>query len=278
MKQIALRLTVIAAAFSFVLLAPMASVAAPIVGSVNTGGAGDATVTLTSLTFNCNSVYVPLTGSCTSALPSTSPSFGNFVVSSASGAFAGDVGGIIGSINNTIAPVNTPVTVSNWVQFVTPGPTPTNIVLDLNMVSAGVNGTAGCLAPTPAAGQLCTPAFPALVNPNNPQGLSPYNLENISASQSIASFAVSGTARNITTGDNSPFIGTFSSNFNQPFQQLLSQIAPSANQPLGGSISNSWSATFTAVPEPRSTALLLAGLFIFGLVGTKRVRRNFSER
>lgn len=283
MKQTAVRFLIVAAAVGAVLLLPTAR-AAPIVGSVDVSG-GDATVSLTTLSFQCNPTIALISGPCTipPALPGPSPSLGNFVVTNSTGGFSSEIGGFIGAINNTIAPVNTLLTgsggvpgpVANWVQFVTAPATPPNIALDLNFVAAGIDGPAGCTAVIPAAGQVCTPAFSALINPNNPLGLSPYNLQNISATQSSASFSVSGTARNIATGDTSPFIGTFSSQFNQPFQSLLSTIA--AGGTLTGSIHNSFSATFTAVPEPRSVAALLAALFALGMVGLKRFKGNFSE-
>ena len=250
------------AVFSVLLLSPVPSFATPISGQLGIGGSS-ADVAAVFLDFLCNPT---ITASCPS-------NYGNFLVTTPStGSFApyATDSGFIQSLNETSEPVNTTFSLPNFLIFNPAGTvTPPEIALDLSFIFLGTQGQAQCLA-APAAGQNCTPAIPSLVSPSNPLGLSPFNLQN-TPTGSEANFSVAGTARNLATGETSSFTGVISAEFNVPYQNYLPTIAS------GGSITNAYSATFTAttVPEPQTTALVLGGLLVLlGRVGMRRFNRS----
>ncbi len=146
--------------------------------------------------------------------------------------------------------------------------------LQINMIYAGIDGSAGCAAP-PSAGpppQVCTPPLPG-------GAVSPFNLENNPPQNNItstASFAFSGNLGGATTDT---WFANFTSQFNVPFQTVLAQLGPGGS----GSVTNAYSATFTvaapnATPETSSLSMLALGLGLVllarfsGLVS--RIRRH----
>lgn len=238
------------------------SLAVPVSGSFSIGGSS-AEVGATFLNFICNAA---LTVSCPAAT-------GNFVVSPpVSGSFLGPPSylgdtGFIRSINMGIAPINQPILVPNFVTFNPAGTVlPPDIRLDLTFIFLGVGGQAQCAA-APAAGQTCTPTVPALVTAANPLGLSPFTLANLQVG-STASFSIAGTATRISTGEVSNFTGVFTAQFSEFYQQNLAVFA------AGGTVENSYSATFQAtpvtVPETASLTMLVGGLLLVaGIVRRK---------
>jgi len=207
---------------------------------------GDATVGATFLNFLCT-VTVAGAQPCPAG-------YGNFITSPTSnGSFTPYIGdpGFIQSINQIAEPLNTNFLASNFLTFSgLAGATvlPPDIALDLRFINLGTQGQAACSTnPALAApGQNCTPVISALVTAANPLGLSPFNLQN-TATGSTASFAVSGTARRISTNEASPFGGLFTAQFtsspgtaNGSYQAILSQLASN------GAISTTYSASFTA--------------------------------
>ena len=238
-----------------ILLIPTAVFATPVSGTFDIGGS-NATVTALTLSFFCNPA---LTGA---PCPAPVPDNGNFTVVSGSGDFSSlaGQGGYIENLNNTIAPPGPAFSpaLMGWITFAGGA----DIQLNLNQVFEGVSGSGACGA-SPAPGQICTPVIPGL-------GTSPYNLQNLGGGGSSASFAVGGMTERISTGEMSPFVGTFTANFNVPYQTLLAEIAS------GGSITNSYSATFnvTTVPEPATSALIIGGLLMGLGLGSKRLRRR----
>ncbi|HET9216373.1 MAG TPA: hypothetical protein VFR18_05315 [Terriglobia bacterium] len=246
------RLMIALLAGVFALATP--SLAIPVSGSLSIGGSS-AEVGATFLNFVCNNA---LTASCPAG-------YGNFVVSApVSGSFVpynGDTG-FIRNLSQATAPINQTFSLPNFVIFDPAGTVvPPDIALDLTFIFTGVGGQAQCgLAPAP--GQTCTPAgIPGLITASNPLGLSPFTLANTQVGSS-ATFSVAGTARRISTGEVSTFTGVFTAQFNEFFQEYLGTIAS------GGTITNSYSATFEAtlipIPEATSITLLVGGLLLIG--------------
>ena len=236
------------------------SLAIPVSGNFAIGGSS-ADVGATFLTFVCNS----LTGG---VCPAAS---GNFLVTPpANGSFAPYLGdtGFIRNLNQGIAPINQTFSLPNFITFNPAGTViPPDIALDLTFIFTGLGNPAACAA-APAPGQVCTPAIPALVTAANPLGLSPFTLSN-TQNGSSATFSVMGTARRISTGELSNFDGIFTAQFTQFYQEYLPTIA------AGGTVTNSYSATFEAtaqpVPEASSITMLIGGLLLVGGIVRRRI-------
>lgn len=222
--------------------------ATPIVGTVNTTGV--AAVNLTSINFlsgtfvpNLFLVSVPVSGSFTGLAGTT-----------------GTINNLTNNLTNTgPQPVGVPFSDPAWMVFTSASPV---IDFDLTFIAPGVDGTAGCNKVTPLAGDTCTPF-----------SFSPFNLQNLGSGTTITgtsvAFSVAGNARNVSTGELSPFTGSFST---QITGQNIEQILATIN--AGGTITNSYSANFvvSAVPEPGTISLLGAGLIGLGLLQRRRVR------
>jgi hypothetical protein len=236
------------------------SLAIPVSGSFSIGGSS-AEVGATFLNFVCN----PALGL---ACPTGS---GNFVVTPpVTGSFAPYLGdtGLIKSLTQATAPVAETFNLPNFITFNPAGTViPPDIVLDLTFIFTGLGSQAACGAPA-APGQVCTPAIPALVSAANPLGLSPFTLINTQTGSS-ATFSVAGIARRLSTGEVSTFTGVFTAQFNEFYQEYLPIIA------TGGTITNSYSATFeavtTPVPEATSITMLVGGLLLVGGIIRRRL-------
>jgi hypothetical protein len=122
-----------------------------------------------------------------------------------------------------------------------------NISFTLQVLLGGVDGSAGCsLAPAP--GQICSPS------------LSPFNLSNSAGGTSTATFVVTGLEVDTLTATSTPFTGVVTAQFTEPYQTLLSTIASN------GTVSTSYSATFTtAAPEPSSMLTAAGGALLIGV-------------
>ena len=270
-----MKIVLFIAVFALAVLAPMRSEATPISGNLAIQG-GDTTLGQTFVTFLCDIV---------SAQPCPGGS-GNFFVGGTlaqTGSFipyANDTG-FVKSLDFTTLKPNTAISVSNFLTFNPAGTVmPPDIALDLTFILLGTSGQAQCAAPAnpnQVPAQTCTPIFASLINPtSNPLGLSPLNFAN-TPSGSTTSFAVMGNARRISTGELSPFNGTFSVTFtstpgttNGSYQAVLAALN------TGGTVTSTYSATFNAtiIPEPGTWALALGGMLI--LAGS--VRRNRFRR
>ncbi len=232
-------------------------------GSFDVGGSS-ATIGQTFLNFDC----VPGILNAPQPCPAGT---GNFNVTvPVSGDFATYLGegGYVKNLSEATTPLNTSFLLSNWLTFFT-GPVATpDLALDLRFIDLGIDPHASCLT-APAPGQLCTPIVPALVgSPNDPLGLSSFNLQNLNGGGSSASFTVSGTVRRISTGETSPFNGTFTASLDVPYQTALKQIL--AGQPF----SHAYSATFKlqTVPEPKPTLAVMFGCLL--VLSAARYRRK----
>jgi len=253
--------TTTALAFS----APALSLAAPIFGELDIGGSSGSVSPL-SLTFNCNA------GITLAGCPAPADS-GNFSTTGGTDSFAPYVtqGGYIQNLSQATTPLNETFDLPNFLTFSATAGNPVlppDIALDLHFIFLGVDPQAPCTA-APAPGQVCTPAFAALVSAANPLGLSAFNLQNTQTG-STASFSVSGSARNISTGEVSPFTGVFTAQFTVPYQTILTELQT-------GAVTNAYSATFlaTPIPEPGTAALILGGV---ALVAGSRIRRFVPRR
>jgi hypothetical protein len=202
-----------------------------------------------------------ITGTAEVSLGDISFQGGEVTITGQSGDFAG-LAGTTASIQDITNPpdatgvLGTPV--ADFMVF----SAASNISFTFTDLLPGSDGAAGCADSPAAAGQFCTPNVPAE---------SPYNLQNLSASSSTASFQIAGFEVDSLTGDTVPFTGTFSQPFDfMSFQDLLSAVEG------GQTISTPFSAQFLvqpSVPEPGTAGLLLFGLLPAAWI-IRRIRRQ----
>jgi hypothetical protein len=170
--------------------------------------------------------------------------------------------GLITNLSSGSEPINT-VLAGHGLVFLTftPGaavgggsnPTPVTIEFWVSEVFAGV-GDPTCSSIT------CTPAG------------SPVTFVNTAGGGSTASVSATGYAENLTTGEFDPLQMVFTSQFNVPYGTVLF-----AEQQPGGSVTNTYSASFSAssVPEPSTMQMMGAGI---GLVLFAVARRRKQTR
>jgi hypothetical protein len=165
---------------------------------------------------------------------------GLFTVGSASSGTFAPYSGTAGTVSNidllSTTPINAPINVPN---FVVLGGAP-DLQIGLNFIAPGI-GEPDAPAQCPSQGQVCTPSFPTLLSPGNPQALSPLTFVNI-GSGSVASFNVvaSGSDALSPGSASSTLIGTVTTQYAVPYQTVVSRMIS------GDPISSSYSATFKA--------------------------------
>jgi hypothetical protein len=164
------------------------------------------------------------------------------VTATAGASFAGLAGTqiTIRDLNNVTEPVGT-FPPQLFISFDAAPPLfPTLLIND---VFQGIYSPAGC-GGVPAVGQTCS-------LPNSPFQFVNNQPPPPSGPQATATWVFSGV-----TSDGSIWTGNFTSQFGVPFQTVLAQLAAT------GSVSNSFSATFTVttVPEPAILLPLFLGL------------------
>jgi len=216
--------------------------AAALTGTFDMSG----TITVTSTTISWTSDLSPFASQM-------------FTLTAGTGSFSTEDGqNGVSNLNISAEPVGT--TFVDNTPFITFDVAPLPSLM-LSFISAGIDGSAGCTASPAAAGQICTPPNP---------GGSPFNFQNLSATQSTASFIFSGK----TSDGLSTWSATFTSQFNNmSFQQVLATLNAS------GTVSNSYSAAVTvtpiSTPEPTPAFMLACGLGLLAVsFGTKRLVKN----
>ncbi len=153
----------------------------------------------------------------------------------------GGTSGTMLDLNLATAPVGVPNL--NIVDFMTFAAAPT-LTFTLDYIAPGPFSSAACFD-APAAGQVCT--FPG----------SPFGLSNATAGTSVVDLVLRGMVTDGSGDLPSTFVGTFSTQFNVPYQQLLDIVFVQ-----GGSVNNTYSATLEVnqIPEPGTVLLFGAGL------------------
>ena len=177
--------------------------------------------------------------------------------------------GTVQPLNLTSEPVGGTYPAFNfpdWMTFPGPGPQST-ITITLQYIYQGYEGQAACGA-SPAPDQVCTP----LAGNGKP---GPFNLSNsASGTTSSATFTFEGLAVD-SSGTYSPteVIGQYSANFSTPYQTVLADLA------ANGSVTNTYAATWTAVPTtttPEPDTMQLFGIG-FGLCAAAVVCRRLKH-
>jgi len=140
--------------------------------------------------------------------------------------------------------------------------------LNINTIFPGVDTAAACGA-APAVGQTCTPPLPS--------GISPFNFQNTPPAANITSTASYSAAGDVVATPNESWFANFTSQFNVPYQTVLAGLGPGTS----GTVSDSYSATFTVIsnvgtqtPETSTLSMFALGL---GLVLLARSRGLISR-
>jgi len=241
MKFSNLRLMTIAAAFvGAMALAPFAS-AALVTGEANI--AGTTTVSETSILF-CST---PSPCAFTVEAPNT-------------GSFSGLASGTIDDL--TGGPYSGPASVTDFATFVATAGT---IDFDLTEINPGTGGTAGCTSNT--VGNTCTPTY------SSGTIVSPFTLFQVGPNTVDISLDLSGVSYFNPpgkSGGTSPTLGGFTTQ--DLVTGTITGILATING--GGSITDSYSATFvSSVPEPTTAFLGLSGLLMAAGLYRRRNRK-----
>jgi hypothetical protein len=159
----------------------------------------------------------------------------------------------INDLDSATAPVGVPIDPA--VPFVSFDANPLLGTLDLTFIFKGSYPSTDCFNPTPAVDQVCTLD---VVD-------SPFEFKNDPPPDNISS-----SATWVFTGKTSDNLGawkaTFTSQFNDPLQEVVAAFGPSGP----GFVTNDYSATFevTAIPEPET----------FGVIGLALLAIPFAMK
>jgi len=217
---------------------------------------GDAQVAATSLTWQCN---LPGDAACTPVPPGR----GDFAVSASTGSFAeyNSTFGLIADINNTLQPLNTLFSLPNFMTF----DLNSDLTIELTFIPLGNDP-----ASTDCAGLAhCTPQSNLLITPNNPGGLSAFNLDS-NLSGTAATFGILGIVHS-SDGTSANLSGIFTAEFVGLNPQQTLTLAESGSN---STFSSNLSLTLTVTPEPAPMLLTGLGLLVLGMVGRRRFGTN----
>ena len=243
----------------FALFMPVCSYGALVTGStLNVGG--NFNVGATFLNWNCNQPGDPVCA--------TPPAgHGDFNILTSTGTFAQYNGtfGLIADINNTGQPLNTPISLPNFITF----DLNNNVNIELTFIPLGTDPQ----SPSCTGLTNCTPSgIPGLINPvTNPTGASAFNLDQ-NATGTAAAFSIMGIITDNTTHQTGSVSGIFSSQLDgvNPAGALAEFAAAG---PSGLALDYSGQLIINSVvPEPVTLALTGAGLLGLGLL--RRWRRG----
>jgi hypothetical protein len=194
--------------------------------------------------------------------PATAANKADIAGSGLTGAFSG-IPGFSGNDAANISNLQTPPEIVDgpgfapqpFMSFNAPGVTTTLLI---NFISAGIYTPAQC-ALAPAVGQQCTLPNSLFNFVNNPPPAP-------AGPQATATWVLTG----VTNDGQSTWVGNFTAQFGVPFQTVLQQLQTT------GSVTNSYSATFTVTqnPVPEAGTLSLLGLGLVGLSIKLRRRRS----
>jgi hypothetical protein len=188
---------------------------------------------------------------------------GDFAVSASTGSFAeyNTTFGLAADLNNALQPLNTPFSLPNFITFDN-----NDLTVELTFISLG-NDTAS----TTCAGlSHCTAQTPLLVTPNNPQGLSMFDLDS-NIDGTALTFEVTGVVHQ-AGGATADLSGMYSAEFvGLNPQQTLSLIEGGSNVTYTANLTLAQ----TSAPEP--TSIFLSGIGLVGL-GLVALSKNIIGR
>jgi hypothetical protein len=217
---------------------------------------GDLVIGAISFTWQCNQ---PGDTACSSA-PANS---GDFAVSASTGSFAeyNETFGLITDINNVTQPLNTQFSLPDFMTF----DLNNDLTIELTFIPLGNDP-----ASTTCAGLAhCTPQNNLLITPNNPQGLSAFNLDS-NLSGTAMTFGVVGIVHE-AGGETANLSGIYTAEFvGLNPQQTLALVEAGS----GSTYSANLSLTLGQTGAPEPTSIFLSGIGLVGLGLVSRVRRS----
>ncbi len=215
--------------------------------------AGDTILGTTFLNWKCDLPGDP-------ACASSPANQGDFSIVSSTGTFAQYNGtfGLITDIGGA-QPLNTLFSLPNFMTF----DLNSNETIALTFIPLGNDPASS----TCAGLEHCTPQSNALITPNNPLGLSAFNLDMNSTGTAVV-FSVSGVVHDIS-GATAPIGGIYTAQFQgETPQQVLAAIASGAGSTYSSNL------LLTTVPEAPDVMLSFMGI---GLVGIGLINRGFRK-